>query len=46
MITGIRFGSFVPATRPDGPVGTPTGYQPASTDPIIPVHIQQVKIDG
>jgi hypothetical protein len=46
MITGIRFGSFVPEPQPHGPVGVPTVYQPAPTDPVIPVHIQPVRSNG
>jgi hypothetical protein len=46
MIIGIRFSSFAPVAKPQGPIGVPTGYQPASTNPVIPVHNQQVKIDG
>ena len=45
MITGIRFGSFVPTAKPASLVGVPTGYQLAPTNPIVPVHIQQVRIN-
>jgi hypothetical protein len=46
VITGIKFSSFMPEPRPAGPTGVPTGYQPAPINPIVPVHNQQVKIDG
>jgi hypothetical protein len=46
MILGIRFSSFAPVAKPQGPVGVPTGYQPASTNPVVPVHIQQVNVNG
>ena len=46
VIIGIKFSSFVPEPRPTSPTGVPTGYQPAPTNPIVPVHNQQVNING
>jgi hypothetical protein len=46
MIAGIRFGSFAPTVKPTSLVGVPTGYQPVSTTPVVPVHIQPVRING
>jgi hypothetical protein len=46
MIIGIQFGSFAPTVNPASLVGVPTGYHTPVSQPIVPVHIQQVKIDG